>query len=218
MKQNLNLGTVDNDGNGDSLKVAGGKINNNINEIYNSIGNGTSLNDINGEITTITTNISSATGRISTLESSSSLHETRITTSESNITQLQSDVISATKITHNISNSTTSSAFLWIEQNGIHSGNKSNTTFYLYRGFTYTFKNNSSFDILFVQKGTGATHESGIDGAPLTIGISSSGTLNYRALTGETVTFSIPFNAATGNNYKYYNSVNGGMIGDIYIL
>ena len=42
-KQTLGLGTTANDHTGDSLRVAGGKINNNFNELYTALGNGTAL-------------------------------------------------------------------------------------------------------------------------------------------------------------------------------
>jgi hypothetical protein len=42
-KQDLNLGTVANDHTGDSIRVAGGKINNNFAELYAALGNGSVL-------------------------------------------------------------------------------------------------------------------------------------------------------------------------------
>ena len=42
-KQSLNLGTVANDNTGDTLRGGGDKINDNFNEIYSAIGNGTNL-------------------------------------------------------------------------------------------------------------------------------------------------------------------------------
>lgn len=42
-KQSVNIGLGANDGTGDSLRVAGGKINTNFNELYNSLGDGSSL-------------------------------------------------------------------------------------------------------------------------------------------------------------------------------
>lgn len=217
-KQSINLGTIANDGTGDSLRVAGSKVNANANEIYTAIGDGNNLYDINGQIATLQSTDVTQNSRLTSAESTLSSHGTRLTTAETNITNLQTAVNAASKISHSLNNTSSPSGYVWDLQNGIHNGNKTNTTFYLYRGFTYTFTNNSAYDILFVQKGTGATQESGIDGAPITLLITSTGILNYRALTGETITWSIPFNAATGNNYKYYNSVNGGMVGDIYIL
>ena len=42
-KQSLNLGTVANDNTGDTLRGGGDKINDNFNEIYSAIGNGTNI-------------------------------------------------------------------------------------------------------------------------------------------------------------------------------
>lgn len=42
-KKTLGLGTTANDHTGDSLRVAGGKINDNFNELYAALGNGTTL-------------------------------------------------------------------------------------------------------------------------------------------------------------------------------
>ena len=43
-KQTLGLGTSANDNTGDTLRAGGDKINDNFNEIYTAIGNGTNLN------------------------------------------------------------------------------------------------------------------------------------------------------------------------------
>jgi hypothetical protein len=42
-KLTINTGTIANDGTGDTLRSAGGKINDNFSEIYNALGNGTAL-------------------------------------------------------------------------------------------------------------------------------------------------------------------------------
>jgi len=42
-KLNIGIGSAANDGTGDTLRVAGGKINDNFSEIYNAIGNGTAI-------------------------------------------------------------------------------------------------------------------------------------------------------------------------------
>lgn len=42
-KKTIGLGTLANDHAGDSLRVAGGKINDNFNELYTALGNGTTL-------------------------------------------------------------------------------------------------------------------------------------------------------------------------------
>ena len=43
-KQSLGLGSSANDNTGDTLRAGGDKINDNFNEIYTAIGNGTNLN------------------------------------------------------------------------------------------------------------------------------------------------------------------------------
>ena len=42
-KQTINIGTIANDGTGSTLRAAGDLINDNFNEIYSSIGDGTTL-------------------------------------------------------------------------------------------------------------------------------------------------------------------------------
>jgi hypothetical protein len=42
-KKIIGLGTTPNDHAGDSIRVAGGKINDNFNELYTALGNGTTL-------------------------------------------------------------------------------------------------------------------------------------------------------------------------------
>ena len=42
-KQALDLGTVANDNTGDTLRAGGDKINDNFNELYTALGNGTTL-------------------------------------------------------------------------------------------------------------------------------------------------------------------------------
>ena len=43
-KQSLGLGTSANDNTGDTLRVGGDKINDNFNEIYSALGNGSTFN------------------------------------------------------------------------------------------------------------------------------------------------------------------------------
>ena len=42
-RQLINTGTLPNDGQGDSLRDAGTKLNSNFNEVYTALGNGTTL-------------------------------------------------------------------------------------------------------------------------------------------------------------------------------
>ena len=45
-KQTINIGTVANDGTGDSVRAGGDKINDNFTEVYTALGDGNSLNDV----------------------------------------------------------------------------------------------------------------------------------------------------------------------------
>ena len=45
-KQTVGIGSSANDGTGDTLRAGADKINDNFNEIYNALGNGTALTDI----------------------------------------------------------------------------------------------------------------------------------------------------------------------------
>ena len=45
-KQTVGIGSAANDGTGDTLRAGADKINDNFNEIYNALGNGTTLTDI----------------------------------------------------------------------------------------------------------------------------------------------------------------------------
>jgi len=67
-KQTINIGTIANDGTGSTLRAAGDLINDNFNEIYSSIGDGTTLTDIlaAGYITASSTNtLTNKSGNIS---------------------------------------------------------------------------------------------------------------------------------------------------------
>ena len=54
-RQLINTGTLPNDGQGDSLRDAGTKLNSNFNEVYTALGNGTTL-------TVVQNNLFNATG------------------------------------------------------------------------------------------------------------------------------------------------------------
>ena len=45
-KQTVGIGSAANDGTGDTLRAGADKINDNFTEIYNALGNGTTLTDI----------------------------------------------------------------------------------------------------------------------------------------------------------------------------
>lgn len=53
-RQLINTGIIPNDGQGDSLRTAGGKLNNNFEELYTALGNGTTLTVVNNNLITAT--------------------------------------------------------------------------------------------------------------------------------------------------------------------
>lgn len=53
-RQLINTGILPNDGQGDSLRTAGGKMNNNFEELYTALGNGTTLTVVNNNLITAT--------------------------------------------------------------------------------------------------------------------------------------------------------------------
>lgn len=53
-RQLVNTGIIPNDGQGDSLRDAGGKINSNFSELYTALGNGTALTVVNNNLITAT--------------------------------------------------------------------------------------------------------------------------------------------------------------------
>ena len=53
-RQLINTGIIPNDGQGDSLRTAGGKMNNNFEELYTALGNGTTLTVVNNNLITAT--------------------------------------------------------------------------------------------------------------------------------------------------------------------
>ena len=53
-RQLINTGIIPNDGQGDSLRTAGGKMNNNFEELYTALGNGTTLTVVSNNLLTAT--------------------------------------------------------------------------------------------------------------------------------------------------------------------
>ena len=80
-KQILNIGTTPNDGTGTNLRAGGSIINDNFNEIYNAIGNGTSIT-----LTATPTELNLLSGQTSLLTATSSIALTNKTISGSNNT------------------------------------------------------------------------------------------------------------------------------------
>ena len=61
--QSLNIGSVANDGSGDTLRAGGDKINDNFSEIYTTLGDGSSLGD-SSELARFSRNMSITFSRI----------------------------------------------------------------------------------------------------------------------------------------------------------
>ena len=72
-KQTINIGTVANDGTGDSVRTGGDKINDNFNEIYTAFGDGSSLNDIVTD-TTFQSTLANTNSYIGTVETREAAH------------------------------------------------------------------------------------------------------------------------------------------------
>jgi hypothetical protein len=75
-RQLLNTGIIPNDGQGDSLRDAGGKINSNFSELYTALGNGTALTVVNNNLLTATgqNKISFLYNELADLPSASTYH------------------------------------------------------------------------------------------------------------------------------------------------
>lgn len=94
---------------------------------------------------------------------------------------------------------------------GLPSAGTNDPTLYLYRGFTYRFTNTRAGQILEILDSSNV--------APTTDYISSTGTIRNEADQNETVTFTIPMSAATGNTYKYRSKTNPAtMLGTIVVV
>lgn len=94
---------------------------------------------------------------------------------------------------------------------GLPTAGSADPTLYLYRGFTYRFTNTIAGQILEILDSSNV--------APTSDYISSTGAVRNEADQNETVTFTIPMNAATGNTYKYRSKTNPGtMLGTIVVV
>ena len=72
-KQTINLGTVANDGTGDSVRAGGDKINDNFNEIYTALGDGSALNDVVTN-TTFQNTLANTNAHITAVETREAVH------------------------------------------------------------------------------------------------------------------------------------------------
>jgi hypothetical protein len=84
-------------------------------------------------------------------------------------------------------------------------------TLFVYRGFTYRFTNTIASQILEILDSSNV--------APAASFISSTGSTRNEADLNETVTFTIPMDAATGATFKYRSKTNPGtMLGTITVV
>jgi hypothetical protein len=94
---------------------------------------------------------------------------------------------------------------------GLPSAGVGDPTLYVYRGHTYRFTNTRTGQILEILDSSNV--------APTTSYISSTGATRNEADQNETVTFTIPMDAATGATYKYRSKANPGtMLGTITVV
>lgn len=94
---------------------------------------------------------------------------------------------------------------------GLPSAGSSDPTLFLYRGFTYRFTNTRSGQVLEILDSSNV--------APATSYISSTGATRNEADINETVTFTIPMDAATGATFKYRSKTNPAtMLGTITVV
>lgn len=94
---------------------------------------------------------------------------------------------------------------------GLPTAGSSDPTLYVYRGFTYRFTNTRSGQILEILDSSNV--------APAAAYISSTGATRNEADQNETVTFTIPMDAAPGATFKYRSKTNPGtMLGTITVV
>jgi hypothetical protein len=94
---------------------------------------------------------------------------------------------------------------------GLATAGESDPTIIVQRGETYRFTNTRVGQILEILDSS--------DVAPATDYISSTGSTRNEADQNQTITFTIPMSAATGNTYKYRSKANPGtMLGTITVI
>lgn len=221
-KQAVGLGAAPNDGTGDNLRVGAGKINDNFNEVYNALGNGTALTTIinaSGEIDVASGENkivflynafgdlpSPATyhGAVAHVHATGALYYAHV-----NWNKLVSDVSDGPisnythpgpQLVYTTTGSTNSSAYFWTGP-GIATGGNPNFT--VYRGHTYIFDNrlNSGAHPLAIRVNAG--------GAAFTEGVSTpvAGVLK----------FTVP-HEPSDTTLVYQCTVHSGMVGNITIV
>lgn len=232
-KQSINIGSAPNDRTGDPLRTAGDKINDNFDEIYTALGDGSVLDtpfdgaysslsgapvlatvatsgaysDLSGAPTipadlsdlTDTTNLIPAD--LSDLTDTTNLLFDGDYNSLSNLPTIPADVSDLTDTTNLLDNSARytfvsgDGTDYTVSGPGIDSTNQLDPTLIVYRGHTYKFINNAT--------GHPVEFLNSSDNSAIARIISSTGAAANVAQVGETVTFTVPLDAATGNTYLY---------------
>ena len=214
-KQTVGIGSAANDGTGDTLRAGADKINDNFNEIYNALGNGTALTDIidtNGVI-----DVSSGANKIvfyyaalSDLPSASAYHGAIAHVHAAGGMYfahggawLRLNDETTGPVTKYTVSAATGSAYQFTGP-GATAGNNPNFTFY--KGHTYLIDNSAH-----------------VSGHPLQIRTSNSGsafttgvTENYNSTTGLTQ-FIVP-HEPSDSSLVYQCTNHVGMVGNITIV
>lgn len=224
-KQTVGIGSSPNDGTGDTLRDGADKINDNFNEVYDALGNGTTLTDLinaSGEI-----DVSSGENKIvflydaeGDLPSAATYHGAvahvhatgALYYAHVNWNKLITDISDGpvTNYTHPgpqllyTTTGATTSSYYRFSGPGVDTGN--NPDFTVYRGHTYIFDNSANY----------SSH-------PLEIRVSAGGaafTEGVSQLTGnsgEIVKFIIP-HEPSDTSLVYQCTVHSGMVGNITIV
>lgn len=214
-KQTVGIGSSSNDGTGDTLRAGADKINDNFNEIYDALGNGTALTDIidaNGviDVSSGANKIVFYYGALTDLPSASTYHGAVAHVHATgglyfahggNWIRLNDEV--SGPVTTYTTTAATGSAYQFSGP-GATSGDNPNFTFY--RGHTYLIDNSSY-----------------VGGHPLEIRVSSGGaaftdgvTEDYNSTTGLTQ-FIVP-HEPSDTSLVYQCTVHSGMVGNITIV
>lgn len=225
-KQTVGIGTVANDGTGDTLRAGADKINDNFDEVYAALGDGTTLTDIinaSGEIDVASGenkivflysaegDLPSATtyhGAIAHVHATGALYYAHSGEWHKLITDISDGPI--TNYTHPgpqllyTTTGDTTSSYYRFSGPGVDTGN--NPAFTVYRGHTYIFDNSTNY----------SSH-------PLEIRVSSGGAAFTEGVTqltsnsGEIVKFVVP-HEPSDTSLVYQCTVHSGMVGDITIV
>jgi len=224
-KQTVNIGSSANDGTGDTLRDGADKLNDNFNEVYDALGDGTTLTDLinaSGEV-----DVSSGSNKLvflysaeGDLPSSSTYHGAvahvhatgALYYAHVGWNKVVADISDGpiTNYTHPgpqllyTTTGDTSSSFYRFSGPGVDTGN--NPDFTVYRGHTYIFDNSTNYP----------SH-------PLEIRVSDGGSAFTEGVTqltgnsGEIVKFIVP-HEPSDMSLVYQCTVHSAMVGNITIV